>query len=379
MRKSTTTARFLILTAILTMLACSDSGTDNPPEPPPSASASIGAGGGTVEIPGNIVLDIPAGALSGMVDFVITRNDSPAPPDGVLGPVSPAYTVEPSGTSFSIPATVTIDYNQSRLGGGDESEITIYTHDGMDWLSLLTSVDTYENKASAMISDLSDFCAMVDTSHSLGGNIYAKLVVARNIYYYGSGDAVYNDMISASFDSSYAPCNPFWPIENVPVTCESYTLTWDANLKMHIYPEIADPQPPFIQLAGSYQFSITATPVVPALVVSIDFPSYAPYVTSPTYMSTIMRSSGMQVNWTNSDGGTVELILTTLSGDSAFMVEVNNNGSHFIESSHLTDLDPGQYSLVLNHYNRENISSAGYDPRGFMAGRIINSTYITLQ
>ena len=171
------TAILLSFSILLTMSCSDDSGTDSP-DVPQTVSGTIGPTGGTLEIPGVISLDVPVGALSLETDFTITRNDSPPDPDGTLGPVSSDYTIEPSGTDFSVPAEITLAYDPSDMGGGQEHEITLYTHDGSSWSALTTQGDTAANTASADIVHLSDFCAMVDTSLALQGDVYAKWVLS---------------------------------------------------------------------------------------------------------------------------------------------------------------------------------------------------------
>ena len=373
----------LLSFSILLTISCSDdSGTDSP-DVPQTVSGTSGPTGGTLEIPGVITLDVPVGALSLETDFTITRNDSPPDPDGTLGPVSSDYTIEPSGTDFSVPAEITLLYDPSDMGGGQEHEITLYTHDGSSWSALTTQGDTAANTASADIVHLSDFCAMVDTSLALQGDVYAKLVVAKTVVYAdmgGTGFVYEIDRAIAVFDSAYAPCVPVLPIHNVTVSCDGNTLGWNDDLEQYVYPAIDNPIPiTFLTPDEYYHFVVTPGSGVPALEDSILFPWHKPYITSPTSDEPVSGSSSLTVEWENGEGGTVELILIDNDGDSAFFVETDNDGSYTISSIHLDDLDPGDYSLTLNHYNMENISETGYDPRGFIAARVMNTVLITIQ
>ena len=96
-------------------------------------------------------------------------------------------------------------------------------------------------------------------------------------------------------------------------------------------------------------------------------------------MGTYNRAEDLQVSWAESGTGTVELILISAQGDSSFMVETANDGSYLIASSNLTGLTPGVYSMILNYYNRKNISAAGYDSRGIIAGRVMCTAIFNLE
>jgi len=372
-------AMLLPLMIILPMSCSDDSGTDSSPEPQ-TVSGTIGPDGDILEIAGVVSLAVPIGALSGDVNFTITRNDSPPAPDGSLGPVSPDFTIKPSGTNFNVPAVITLVYNPASTGGGEEHEIKLYTHDGSNWSELTTLKDTAANKASANIDHLSDFCAMVDTTTALSeGDVYAKLVVAKTVTYVqggGSGVLFEMDQAIATFDSAYAPCVPILPIHNVSVTCEDYDMEWYEESKQYWYPAAGQMPIAFITLDEYYHFVATPGSGVSALNDSILFPSLMPYISNLTNESIVSSSSDLTVEWDNSGSGVVELILISLAGDSAFFVETNNDGSYVIASSHL---DPGKFALTLNHYNMKNISASGYDPRGFLAARVMNTVLLTIE
>lgn len=369
---------FICLIIGVVFWSCSDdSSTNNSKDEPIMADENIGPEGGTIEIAGMIKLDIPAGAVTDTTSFAISRADAVTQPTAPMKPLSAMFTIEPSGLIFNSLATVTIDYDESKLGGKPEADIVIRTYENSSWVDIAGSVNVIDNSVSAEISHLSDFCVMIDTSSAAEG-IFAKLVVARNVSYLG-GYTTFIDGITASFDSAYAPCDPVNPIPGISVTCEQYLLTWAAAIGGYTYPEFGTILNPFIQLGENYIFTVTASGSAPALVDSIAFPAKNPYVIIPTIMSTHSRSSDLLVNWLDYGGGTIELLLVSTEGDSCFMVETTNDGSHLIASSNLTDLTPGVYSLILNYYNRKNISASGYDSRGFIAGRVINTTIITLE
>ena len=352
-----------------------DSGTNPPPEVT-SASGSIGPTGGTVEIDGIISLTVPAGALSGTVDFTIDKNTSPAAPGGTMGYMSSAYTIGPSGTVFDIDAELEITYNPSASGLIHESTVVLCTYSGSSWDKLTTTVDQIDNTVAADVSHLSDFSAMADTSTVVDG-VFAKLIVSRAIA--SIGDITRMDSYEAVFDSSYGICDPIDPIHNVVVTCNSQALDWDENTKMYIYPEVPDPNSPFITLGGTYTFTVTAGNNIPALNQAIVFPSGETVITTPAALATVTRSSGMQVEWNGAGSGTVEIMVLSNTEEVGYFIETNNDGSHFIEASNLIGINAGMGSVMLSHYNREAFSAAGYDSRSFKAARIIHTQMIILQ
>ena len=375
MVKSCLKLLLILMSSGLLIVNCSDDSSTN--SEPAMAENDIGPEGGTIEIAGGIILSIPSGALTDTITFEIAEISDGSHPTGNLKPVSSMYSIEPSGTIFDSPATLTLHYDESKLGGVSESAIVAYTYEISSWGALATDVHSGDNYVTVQISHLSDFCAMVDTSLVSEG-IYTKLVVARNIMYY-SDVAIFTDVISAVFDSVYAPCDPIQPISGVNVGCDQYSLDWYALTGSYMYPEPGTMMSPFIQLGKNYQFTVTASDAVPALVSSIDFPDHNPYITSPAYMSINSLSSDLMVTWQSYGAGTVELILVSAAGDSSYMVETANDGSHLITSSNFSGLTAGEYALILNHYNREFIDAFGYDPRSFVAGRVISTTMIILQ
>ncbi len=351
-----------------------DSGTDPTPEVN-SASGSVGPTGGTVEIDGIISLTVPVGALSSTIDFTITKNNSPAAPGGGMGCMSSVFTIEPSGTVFNIDAEIEMTYNPAGAGLIHESTMVLCTYSGSVWEELISEIDQGSNTVSADISHLSDYSAMADTSIGAEG-VFAKLVVARMIASVGSITRV--DSYEAVFDSSYGICDPIDPVHNVDVDCNSQNLIWDSNLEFYKYPETPDPQNSFITLGETYTFDVTAGNGVPALSQSIDFPLDETIIITPAAFTTVTRTNGMQVNWSGSGNGTVEIMVMSLTGEVGHFVQTNNDGSHFIEASIMNGIAAGTASVLLSHYNRETFSAVGYDSRSFIAARIMHTQIIML-
>ena len=336
---------------------------------------TIGTDGGTLAIGSDVTLKIPPAALSGSVDFTIGQNSSPPAAGGTRCMASPCYTIGPAGTQFAVPAAITVNYDVSGFDNVDEESLIIYTNSGSGWNALTTKINLGANNASASVTHLSDFAVMLDTSSTAEG-IYAKLVLGRIITWMGEGDPYRIDIITASFDSGYGPCTVLHPLQPSGVTCNDFTLDWFEEMGSFTYSEDLNLEG-FLKLDSSYDFEVTSSDLVPSLSQAITFPSAEPYFTSPTYMSTVSKS-GFAATWIGSGSGTVEIILVDPAGDSAVWVSTANDGSYSFAGDQLASLTPGAYILVLNHYNRELIAAEGYDPRSFIAARVMHMVWITL-
>ncbi len=186
------------------------------------------------------------------------------------------------------------------------------------------------------------------------------------------------DMITARFDSSYAPCNPVTPVQVNAITCNEYTLDWDSDLNSYQYMEVID-NPQFIELGEEYIFTITGNSSVPSFSDSINFPVNETYITSPTYYGVVSRS-GFDVTWESGNStGTVMMFLMDAQNDTTIYVETDNDGSYTFSSAALNGLTAGQYGLVMIHENWDYITATGIDPRSFIRARVMNTTPINLQ
>lgn len=366
---------------LLGLLAgCSGDGDDGNPAGPGNgepAEESIGPEGGMIEIPDAIALDIPAGALGDTVDFTIEENDSPEDPPGTMDFVSSAYTIEPEGQAFAVPAELTIEYEESDLHGGDENSIVIYTDGGTGWDALTTTVNTADNEVSADITHISDFAAMIDTSSSAAEGIFAMFYVHRGIMNMPFPRLLMRtDFLAAWFDSTYAPCQPVRPARADSVTCNEYGLPWDPMSNAHRYFDEWNPE--FIELGADYTFVVTGNEEVPSLTQGITFPTYEPYITDPEWMSTVPLS-GFTVSWESYGDGNVSIMIVGADTTQFVAVETANDGSYTFEGSELSELDPGDGVISMNHYEMEYIEAAGYDSRSYIRAMVTNAVLVTLQ
>jgi alpha-tubulin suppressor-like RCC1 family protein len=98
-------------------------------------------------------MTIPAGALSSTITFTITPIVAP-----ILGSVGQAYDIEPSGTQFAIPVTLTFPYTTAELGGGAPSNFAISTVVSSAWQPISAPVvDAAAGTLSGETMDLCDF------------------------------------------------------------------------------------------------------------------------------------------------------------------------------------------------------------------------------
>ena len=361
---------------LLLNLACGQKSSTGGDNDNGTTEASIGPEGGTLLLDDDIVLTVQSGSLTDTIDISIAVNSSPAALSGALKFVSPVFTIGPSGTDFSIPSFLWITYNEALCGSFPENSIVIYAHDGTSWNPLTTTISALNNEAKTTISHLSDFAAVIDTTISTEG-AFAAMVIGRAITNI-SGYQTRIDLIMARFDTSYAPCDPISPVQVNSITCNEYSLDWDADLNSYQYMEVFD-NPEFIELGEDYIFTITGNTNVPSFADTITYPVNETYVTSPTYYSTVSLS-GFNVVWeSGNSAGTVMLFLMDFQNDTTVYIETNNDGAYTFNSTALSGLTAGQYGLVMIHENWDYITAEGIDPRSFIRARVINTTPIILQ
>ena len=366
----------LLGTAALTLaLGCSSGGggtdTDDPQD---TAEESIGPAGGTIELDGEARLAIPAGALTDTVDFSIEEDESPAAPPANKQFVTDAYSIEPSGTAFTIPVTVTLDYDEGDLAGESESSIVIYTDDGRGWEPLTTTVNESDNEVSAEVDHLSGFVAIVDIGSSADG-IFAALRIHRGMMNIPGMDPIKTDFLLAWFDSTVAPCAPASPIMVDGITCNEYTLVWSAPETLYKYlPAIPIA---FLVEGATYTFNVDGGAQAPDLAVSIDFPDASPCITDPQMNDTVSLG-GFTVTWDGTGSGNVRLSIIGMGGDFVG-IETANDGSYTFSAGELSELVAGVHALTLNYFNSENIDVPGYDSNSYVRAQVTSAISMTMQ
>lgn len=111
-------------TTVLVMMLVGCGGGDHTPSPdapmgtpdtamPVMAAQMIGPMGGTLDVPGVVTLDVPAGALGVDTMITVAASTMTAP----SGAVTPVYTFGPSGLVFAHPVMVTLELPPGTLDG----------------------------------------------------------------------------------------------------------------------------------------------------------------------------------------------------------------------------------------------------------------------
>jgi hypothetical protein len=119
-----------------------------------ASAVEIGPLGGTVVSgDGGLRLEIPAGALGESIVFAVRQ--ATAWPAGAVGQV---YEVEPSGTRFALPATISLSYAGVALGAARPVDLFVGTAIGSSWQSLGTAViDSDKETIASTTTHLSVF------------------------------------------------------------------------------------------------------------------------------------------------------------------------------------------------------------------------------
>jgi hypothetical protein len=124
--------RLMLLPVLVATLACGVATTPTAPTslPSPAGGTTVGATGGTVtSADGRAVLRIPPGALASPVSItLVTASELDA------SAASPVYQLGPAGTSFAVPAELTIALaaDEGPLGVAPD-ELRLHVKDGSAW------------------------------------------------------------------------------------------------------------------------------------------------------------------------------------------------------------------------------------------------------
>ena len=139
--------RIIVLALPAFLFACGGSST--------SLGTEIGAEGGTVTGPDEVMLVIPEGALDSVVDFTISKVSGT--PSG-FNATSRIYEFGPVGTTFKVPVSLTLPYDPDQLLQ-QESSVRVWWSDSINgqWTVLRGAVDTSQKTVSGDTNHLS-FC-----------------------------------------------------------------------------------------------------------------------------------------------------------------------------------------------------------------------------
>jgi hypothetical protein len=116
--------RTILLSALVLLCVSACGGSDDPapaavPPPPPPPPSGIGAAGGTVTGPNGSTIVVPANALTQNTAIAIAAASAGAPAlPANTQPAGEIYAFTPHGTSFAVPATVTVPFDSARVPTG---------------------------------------------------------------------------------------------------------------------------------------------------------------------------------------------------------------------------------------------------------------------
>ena len=118
-----------------------------------AAASGVGPAGGTVNGFYGASVTIPAGALSASVDIQISRDDAGAPtmPSSGVDSAGAMYALTPHGTGFSLPATVQISFDSTRIPT-DATPVIYKAEQGGAFTPIPTTVN-----GTMLSADVSDF------------------------------------------------------------------------------------------------------------------------------------------------------------------------------------------------------------------------------
>ena len=180
------------------------------------ATQMVGTEGGMVSGAG-VQLMIPAGALSGMQEIKITANQDAAP-EGVTA-VSPVLTLEPEGTTFAVPVTLTLSGLSTTSGVVGLWSMFGSTTDYQDMP--ITVVDS--STVTIQGTHFSTALVVVPTGHS--GTLHVSCCVPNNRADFGRITLA----ACVSDDTTRMGCNTA-RCHYTPLLCEAYYADDDAGV-----------------------------------------------------------------------------------------------------------------------------------------------------
>lgn len=141
-----------LIAACTLLTACGGGGGDPPPQ--------IGAAGGTVSGPSGAQVAVPAGALAQDTAIAVAQSDQGAPArPTALAAVGEVFAFTPHGTTFAVPATVTVPFDATRLAAG--ATPVLYKTDGTGAWQAVPGAAFSAGRATAAVDSFSWFVVAV--------------------------------------------------------------------------------------------------------------------------------------------------------------------------------------------------------------------------
>ena len=155
------------------------------------ASAVIGTSGGTlVSSDGRVAVSVPAGALKSAVKLTIERAANPP-----AGAIAPVYDLEPDGTTFSIPVTLSMTYDPSLLGS-QPSDVDLAT-----WVN-----GTWQEQPGSIVTTSNDIVTVLTTHFSLWSYFPVGNVHCGSCYENADVSKQCCNLASGTWDSTSCKC-----------------------------------------------------------------------------------------------------------------------------------------------------------------------------
>ena len=101
---------------------------------------------------GSLLLGVPEGSVSSYTPFSVQRLQTP--PAGAVGP---AYDIEPSGTTFGEPITLSFNYKGFDLGGVDPRTLSLASYDSSGWDPVASGTNLLSGTIGADVSHFSQW------------------------------------------------------------------------------------------------------------------------------------------------------------------------------------------------------------------------------
>lgn len=117
----------------------------------------IGSDGGSIEADGgNVVLDIPEGALEEDVELTVAPAETSELPEGAIE--GTAFDFGPDGQEFAEPVTITVHYDETQVT--DEENLSIHLLRDDIWEKIPSIVNTAENVITAEVTHFSVYAVV---------------------------------------------------------------------------------------------------------------------------------------------------------------------------------------------------------------------------
>jgi Leucine-rich repeat (LRR) protein/uncharacterized protein YjdB len=172
---------FIMLILAVGVASCSDSPSDPVDDGPELGEFEAGPAGGEISFASGVSLDVPAGALSSVVEFTVDVSDTQNPV-GDEHQVGQLYAIGPTGTSFAQPVRIRIPLPAGFSGNVDD--LLLLTRDGAGNALVTGDIEVSGGEISGTTSSLSPYWA------SEAGGAVAEFEVSPSTVEVGGGGEV---------------------------------------------------------------------------------------------------------------------------------------------------------------------------------------------